>query len=209
MSSIRLVCFDLGGVVIRICRSWAEGCAAAGLDVRDESRRQLSREARRELIVRHQTGRLGGQEFAQLVSRAQDGLYSPQEILAVHHAWITGEYEGVGDLIDAINQRNVSTAALSNTNHEHWRQMREFPTMLRFRHLFASHLLGLHKPDAAIFHAVQRQLGLAGDEILFFDDLAENIDGARSAGWHAHAIDPLAPTAPQITAALRTHGVLE
>ena len=31
---IRLVCFDLGGVLVKICRSWSDGCRAAGLDVR-------------------------------------------------------------------------------------------------------------------------------------------------------------------------------
>ena len=31
-NSISLVCFDLGGVVLRICQSWAEGCVVAGLE---------------------------------------------------------------------------------------------------------------------------------------------------------------------------------
>ncbi len=44
---IRLVCFDLGGVVIRICRTWAEGCAAAGLEVRDPLLWRQTKPARR------------------------------------------------------------------------------------------------------------------------------------------------------------------
>ena len=32
--AIKLVCFDLGGVVVRICQSWAEGCARAGVECR-------------------------------------------------------------------------------------------------------------------------------------------------------------------------------
>ncbi len=30
-SPIKLVCFDLGGVLIRICRSWAEACSRAAI----------------------------------------------------------------------------------------------------------------------------------------------------------------------------------
>jgi len=33
-SGIRMVCFDLGGVLIKHCRTWREGCAAAGLRLR-------------------------------------------------------------------------------------------------------------------------------------------------------------------------------
>ena len=29
-----VICFDLGGVLVRICRDWNEGCAAAGIDPR-------------------------------------------------------------------------------------------------------------------------------------------------------------------------------
>ncbi len=35
--SIQLVCFDVGGVVVRICHTWAEGCAAAGITPRNLS----------------------------------------------------------------------------------------------------------------------------------------------------------------------------
>ena len=36
MSQVRIVCFDWGGVILRHCRSWQEGCAAAGLPVHPE-----------------------------------------------------------------------------------------------------------------------------------------------------------------------------
>ena len=204
---IRLVCFDLGGVVLRICRTWAEGCAAAGLDVRDPSRWQQTKPARAALIVQYQTGRIDGQTFAQQASALVGGLYSPAEILGIHRAWLLTEYEGINDLVHRLHQGGLDTATLSNTNHEHWARMGEFPAVMRIRHHLPSHRIGLHKPDPSIYCLVERQLGYAGAEILFLDDTQENVAAARQVGWKAQLIDPSAPTAAQIISVLRSHGV--
>ncbi|MCZ6735630.1 MAG: hypothetical protein O7C65_07570, partial [Planctomycetota bacterium] len=96
---IRLVCFDLGGVVLRICRTWAEVCAAAGLDVRDPSQWKQTKPARAALIEQYQTGRIDGQTFAQQASALVGGLYSPAEILGIHRAWLLAEYDGLNELV--------------------------------------------------------------------------------------------------------------
>ncbi len=206
-SGLRLVCFDLGGVVIRICRTWAEGCAAAGLPVRDPDLWRSTGPARRDLVHEHQTGRIDASTFAARSSAMVDGLYSPAEILGVHQAWLISEYEGVSDLIDRLHAAGLETAALSNTNHEHWARMGEFPAVLRMRHLLASHRLGLRKPDHEIFQRVEQLTGCAGEQVIFFDDTADNVDAARQVGWRAETIDPAASPAEQITEALRAHGV--
>ncbi len=202
-SSPLLVCFDLGGVVVRICRSWAEGCTAAGLDVRDPPRWQASRPARAALTLAWQTGRIGGATFASLMSAAVEGLYSPAEIMAVQRAWLLGQYEGIGAIVERLHAAGVDTAVLSNTNHEHWCRMGDFPAVVRIRHQLASHLLGLSKPDRAIYRALERQTGYSGTEILFFDDTPENVAAARDVGWRAEVIDPAADPAAQIRSALR------
>ena len=65
----------------------------------------------------------------------------------------------------------------------------QFGAPARLRHRHASHLLGLAKPDAAIYHAFAHQTGFSPNRIVFFDDLAENIQAARASGWNAHQID--------------------
>jgi len=210
-NSIRIVCFDLGGVLIRICRTWEEGCAKAGIPVRDPERRANTTQVRRQLIVEYQTGRITGETFAQRVSEALGGLYSPEEIMTVHHAWMYGEYPGVHDVISELNAANLITAALSNTNHEHWEALPAFPAFMNLRHRYASHELGLHKPDPAIFIEVEKRLRTQGIDpkgILYFDDLPENVAAASDAGWTAVQIDHAGDTAAQIRAAARHHGVL-
>ena len=209
--TIRLVCFDLGGVIIRICRTWLEACQRAGLPVREgiEGRLQREIETRRELNTLHQTGRLDTPEYFQRVSATLDGLYSPDDIRAIHYAWLVDEYEGITDVIDVIHDAGLETAALSNTNPEHWQRMQEFPSVMRLQHRFGSHELGLKKPDEAIYRALEENVNIRGSDILFFDDLQDNIDAARECGWNAVLIDHTSPTDVQIICALQTYKLIE
>ena len=204
----RVICFDIGGVIVRICRSWEEGCAAAGLDVRSPDVHEATSRAREDLVVRYQTGRLDTSSYFREMSGLSGGAYSSREIEAIHHAWLIEQFDGVKSLIESIHDAGIATAALSNTNPAHWSRMGEFPAVMTIRHHFVSHQLGLHKPDGQIFVAVQRQLGVAGSLILYFDDLDENVGAARRCGWQAELIDPLNEPARQMRAALHHHGVL-
>lgn len=203
----RLVCFDLGGVIIRICRTWAEGCAAAGLEVRQPELWRKTRVARRRIIIDYQTGRIDGLTFASRASALVDGLYSPAEILGVHHAWLIDQYQGVAELVDRLHGADVATASLSNTNHEHWSRMGEFPAVLQMRHHLPSHMTGLHKPDPRVFERVEQQLGHHPSEIIFFDDTAENVESALAHGWRAHQIDHDGDTAAVMTECLEDAGI--
>jgi HAD superfamily hydrolase (TIGR01509 family) len=198
------VCFDLGGVLVRICRSWDAGCAAAGLELRPGAE-ALGQHA--DLHDEHQLGRIDGPEYARALSRRLGGLYSPQEILSVHEAWLLGEYADLAGLIEDLHGRGLVTAALSNTNLEHWRRLLHFPAIRRLHHRLASHELGLRKPDPAIYAALEDRVGRRGPRVAFFDDTGENVEAARARGWLAQRIDPQRETAPQMRAALRAWGV--
>lgn len=217
MHDIRMVCFDWGGVVLRICRSWEEGCAAAGLPVREGSVTPEIRAARKKHADEHQLGLIECATFYERASAATGGRYTPDEVRRIHDAWLVGEYPGVATLIDELAALpRVTTGLLSNTNHAHWVRHHprqdgspgDFPTVHRLAHRHASHIMRLAKPDAAIYRAFERATGVAGAHILFFDDLPDNIDAARSIGWHAVRIDHTGDTAAQMRAALREYRVL-
>jgi FMN phosphatase YigB (HAD superfamily) len=218
--TVECVCFDLGGVLVRTCHSWDEGCVAAGLEVRPHPDAEHANAAWLALTDRFGLGQLVEAEWAEELSRAWDGLYSIPEILRIHHAWTQREYDGVDRLVDALHGAGVETSCLSNTNHAHWARLvhldgeapragdPEYPTVHRLRGHFASHLLGLAKPDPAIYGAFEQATGRTGSSILFFDDRPENVAAARARGWRAEQIDPRVETSPQIGARLREHRVL-
>lgn len=202
-----LVAFDLGGVLVRICQSWHEGCDAAGMPrTADPGASNPARAS--ELVSLHQRGELEHERFCEGLSDCVGSSLSSAHVAAVHDAWILGEYAGVSDLLRDLQQAGHRTACLSNTNASHWRQMEPMPFFARLDHPHASHLLRLVKPDSRIFQAFEQAVGSSRSEIAYFDDLAENCAAARSAGWRVQQIDPLRETEPQIRAALRGWGIL-
>lgn len=206
-----MVVFDLGGVVVRLCRSWEEACARAGLPYRAAVMAPDLVAARKALREEHECGRLEcGAFFAGLASLAP-GLYTPAEYQRLHDAWILEEYPGVGALVDDLHAAGVATGVLSNTNHSHWAQLvaaDRYPTPRRVRHPHASHLLGLAKPSAGIYRRFAELAAAPPAAIVFFDDLPDNIAGARAAGWRAERIDPTGDTAAQMRGHLRALGTL-
>lgn len=214
--SIELVCFDLGGVIVRICRGWAEGCQRAGLEVRGGSAGGAMRDRRRPISLDYHNGLIDCDAFCRSMSEAMDGLYTPDEVRRIHDAWLIEEYSGVGEIIERLVNRGVPTGLLSNTNHSHWIRVEpngdglapEFPSASKLQHRHASHLLGVSKPEPGIYTAFMDSAGYAPNEILFFDDLVDNIEGARSLGWEARRIDHDGDTAKQIEGHLRELGLL-
>jgi len=212
---IQLVCFDLGGVLVRICRTWEEACTRIGMDVRTNDAWERNRLARREITRQYGIGRIDCDSYARKISELMDGLYHPEEITRVHDAWTIEDYPDVADLLTRLNAAGMPTACLSNTNHGHWVRLAhevdgrtrpgepEFPVVRLIQHRFASHLMGFAKPDPAIYSAFESAMNVQPGEILFFDDLEENIAAAHQVGWIARQIDFRIETAPQIESHLQ------
>lgn len=54
-----------------------------------------------------------------------------------------------------------------------------------FDQMIISGWLNINKPDPRIFQAAMRKMQVEAGEILFLDDLAHNVEGAKKAGLHA------------------------
>lgn len=205
--SVELVCFDLGGVVVRLCRSWEEGCLAAGVELRDRKRSPEQERERGAAVEAYQRGALTSEAFFETVAGTFNGAYTPEEVERVHGAWILREYDGVGELIRSLDAAGVRTACLSNTNDGHWRMLEGWDAVVALGSRHASHLMELAKPDEAIYRAFEEREGVSGDAVVFFEDTAANADAARAIGWRAEVVDPSQETRPQIEARLCAHGV--
>ena len=96
-AGIRVVCFDLGGVVVRICRTWQEACARASVPVRDHARFDTPelKSRRRTITDDYMAGRLTCEQYWRDIAGATAGLYEPHEIRAVHLAWTMDDYAGI------------------------------------------------------------------------------------------------------------------
>ena len=232
---ISWVVFDLGGVIVRIHHSWQHAAAAAGVSGAINSTHDVARahapnstsdaapnstphsmfdptlhraDDFRTLVSEQQRGMLSHDDFCSGVSQLTSGVLSAQDVARIHTAVIVGAYDGVEQLVLQLNKRGLSTACLSNTNHQHWQLMHSMAAFNAIQHRHASHLFQLEKPNQAIFRAFESATQARSCDILYFDDLADNIAAATQAGWRAILIDPHSETVPQIRRALATHGVL-
>ena len=68
-----------------------------------------------------------------------------------------------------------------------------FKVMRRLQHHFASHLLGLRKPDPKIYEAAMAIAARPPAEILLVDDSRANVMAAERLGWHVLWFDDYRP----------------
>jgi len=88
--------------------------------------------------------------------------------------------------VDELRGKGWLTGILSNLPPPIGDYLRGQRTLLEhFDHITFSYELKLVKPDAAIYQDMIQGLGIAPKEGLFFDDRAENVEGARAVGLEA------------------------
>lgn len=94
------------------------------------------------------------------------------------------DHEMLG-LMRVLSQRH-RVAIFSNTNHEHWTHVTALAAGgLDGFEIHLSHEIGAMKPDAEAFGLVARRAGVDPARCLFIDDVLENVEGARRAGFQA------------------------
>lgn len=176
--------FDLGNVVIeidfqRVLARWARdaGCAP------DRLKRDLVID---EPYKRYERGLSDLSDYFAHLRVALDVTLTDEQFLEGWNAIFVGEMAGIGKLLEAAKQ-HVPLYVFSNTNraHEIFWAKQYADVLTHFRKLFVSSTIGLRKPDREAFDYVAGEMGVAPSRILFFDDLAENVMGAKAAGFHA------------------------
>jgi putative hydrolase of the HAD superfamily len=108
---------------------------------------------------------------------------------------------GIAALLAAAARR-MPLYAFSNTNPAHvaYFSVAYAELLSHFRTVFLSSTIGLRKPDAAAYDHVVEAIGVPASRILFFDDLAANIEGARARGLQAIHVTSTDDVARALTA---------
>lgn len=184
----RLVVFDLGRVLVRICDDFQQAFECAGIapPPTPDPDRMLQIH---DLTCRCDEGKIDINGFCE--SAAPILGLSSQQIRKMSDSFLRGPYPGAAELVNELADRGVMTACLSNTNDSHWEIMNGagYP-LRRLTHRFASHIVGCRKPGSEIYAHLERATGVEPRYILFFDDVQDNVAAAIERGWAAHRIDP-------------------
>src|ERR1700738_4766217 len=192
--------FDLGRVVLDIDFDKAIACwaAHAGCAPSDIVKRFVRGEAYRH----HEIGKISdGAYFARVRAALGIGI-SDQQLLEGWNAIFAGEMPGIAPLLARAAKR-LPLYAFSNTNNAHVEHFSvAYADVLgHFREIFLSSTIGLRKPDAEAYDHVVKAIGVPAQRIVFFDDSADNIEGARSRGLigvHVTSPDDVARTLAEL-----------
>lgn len=182
MTAITAILFDLGGVLVDFTGVEAAR-RLARTDPGADAAKALWGEST--AIQDFEHGRVDADAFARAFVREWDLAISPETFLPMFATWVSGPRPGVADLLADLRGR-YAVACFSNTNPIHWRRMAVDHGLLdRLDHAYASFEIGMMKPRPEAFAHVAADMGRRPDEVLFFDDGAGNVAGARAAGFEA------------------------
>ena len=135
-----------------------------------------------------ESGQIGSLEFSERVVHDLSLSASPKEFLDYFSDLPECVFDEAKSLLAATRKR-YTTACFSNSNELHWQgKLVDMGLDVCFDHYFASHLMGIVKPDVEGFHHVVDQLGVSAGNILFLDDNQMNVDAARSVGMVAERV---------------------
>jgi glucose-1-phosphatase len=181
---IEALLFDLGGVIIDIDfeRVWARWAKDAGCAV-EAIRRRIGSDAP---YLRYECGAITLEEYFEFLRGAMNVGLTDAQLLAGWNEIFVGEMPGIAEVLTAMKAR-VPLYAFSNTNraHEECWSVQFAGVLAHFDKVFVSSTIGLRKPDRAAFDHVVAEIGVPAASVLFFDDVLENIEGARAAGLQA------------------------
>jgi putative hydrolase of the HAD superfamily len=182
--------FDIGRVVLdfdiqRTASAWAERAGSTPAEM-------MARFVGDETFWRYETGHINDEEFFGLVRQSLGVTLSDAELLAGWNNTFIGEMPGITPLLARAAQ-HVPLYAFSNTNTAHvaYFSQHYVEPLSHFREIFLSSTIQLRKPHAEAYRHVIAAIGVPAERIVFFDDLADNIEGARACGLQAiHVTSP-------------------
>ncbi|ETX11096.1 haloacid dehalogenase [Marinomonas ushuaiensis DSM 15871] len=183
--SICVVLFDLGNVLVDL------GDVAemhAMLNTQGEESEVWLKWLQSPTVAAFDSGKISFDDFAIGLLKEVGSDTDKEVFKETFTAWPRGLFKGALKLVDSVKPE-YHRAILSNTNAAHWpRLMGEMGLAGKFHSYYASHLVGLVKPEKGIYQHVIEQLQVSPESILFIDDNQVNIDTAISLGMRAYRV---------------------
>ena len=114
--------------------------------------------------------------------------------------WLSKDAREDGQVVDWAAACGVpGVIATNNERHRAGYIWDRMGFSQRMRHMFASGPMGVSKPDARFYAAIEDWSGLAGGDLLLVDDSEKNIHAAAARGWQVfHFTDETRDGLPEV-----------
>ena len=180
-----LLLFDFGGVLVEFAGPTSSAVTSAGRR-RPRSSLTAGRSARTRRVRARQ---LSAAEWAERFIHDWDVDLRPDASSQRSGPGRRRVLPGARDLLEQLRP-HYRAGRLSNSNELHWERNANELRILELFEFAILHQVGLCKPDPAIFKRwrFERAHVSSPDAIVFFDDLAANVEAARSTGLRAYQV---------------------
>ncbi|WP_459177197.1 glucose-1-phosphatase [Ewingella americana] len=184
-----LYIFDMGNVIIdidfkRVLGVWSNlsGTPLATL---------TERFSMGEVFQKHERGEISDEDFAVELSHEMGIALSFEQFSLGWQAVFVGLRPEVIAVFKTLREQGHRVVVLSNTNRLHLNYWPEhFPEIeANTDALYLSQDLGMRKPEPGIFEYVLNKEGITASQAVFFDDVIENVEAARSMGIEAVLVE--------------------
>lgn len=189
-STPKFIYFDLGNVLLHFdhdiaCRQMAALASTPRVEITPQRVREVVFASN--LNHEFEAGAITAEEFYRAFCEATQTSPDMAE-LAIAASDIFRANVQIKPLLGALLSARFPIGILSNTNIWHWQFITDgryilFPSA--FDAIALSFELKAQKPDKAIYQKAAELAGYAPEEIFYVDDLADNVVGAREAGFDA------------------------
>ncbi|GBU12581.1 alpha-D-glucose-1-phosphate phosphatase [Enterobacterales bacterium] len=184
-----LYIFDMGNVIIdidfkRVLGVWSN-LSGTPLSTLTE------RFSMGEVFQKHERGEISDEDFASDLSHEMGIALSFEQFSLGWQAVFVGLRAEVIDIFKTLRAQGHRVVVLSNTNRLHLDYWPEHYPEIKANTdaLYLSQDLGMRKPELRIFEYVLNKEGVTASQAVFFDDVIENVEAARSIGIEAVLVE--------------------
>ncbi len=148
-------------------------------------------------IKKYDRGHISDEAFLWVLQQYNTNA-NPRDLIRAWNSLLVGMPEHRLDMLTHL-RKDYNLAKLSNINNLHLRYIHRYLEKNYgigdyeerfFDQVFYSHLIHKRKPDDEVYAHVSDVLRVNVQDIVFIDDLKENVEAAISHGWHAIQHNP-------------------
>lgn len=178
-NEIKVILFDLGRVLMHIDFN----AFPNGLGLTTKAQRAQYDENRIQKYVHdYETGKISTEQFLDSLYESFNKNFTRKKILDAFNEIIVDDNQEIIPFVQHM-KRKYRIAILSNTSLCHWEKVMRVSSVVKlFPDAFTSFQLGAMKPEKIVYEKVCASLNVQPHEVLFIDDLKENVEGAIKAG---------------------------
>jgi FMN phosphatase YigB (HAD superfamily) len=194
MQHIKNIIFDYGNVIFLLdFQKLNDGWRSLSIDNPDQF---FSHGVQDPIFDAFDKGLASAAEFRNFIRQnTGNPNLTDDEIDAAWNSLLLGVDNGTHEILAELNKK-YRTFLLSNINPIHYEFIMNYlknefgfdGNDHLFEKTYYSHLVGIRKPDTAIFEKVLNENGLKPEETLFIDDIQANLEPAKALGIHTFLI---------------------